>query len=134
MNLFIQVENNQTINHPAFEENLIQVFETIPENWEPFVRISCPILGVYQILESDQSSYQKVNGVWTDVWQLRDMTSEEKLALQNTVKSKWLSLGRNLSWIFDEETCSFIPPIDYPTDGNQYSWDENTVSWIPKTQ
>ena len=31
------------------------------------------------------------------------------------------------SWIWDGETWN--PPISYPTDGNFYVWDEETISW-----
>jgi hypothetical protein len=33
------------------------------------------------------------------------------------------------SWVLDEETCRWIPPIAYPTDGLPYTWDEATISW-----
>ena len=35
------------------------------------------------------------------------------------------------SWIFDEETCTWNPPIDRPENGGPYQWDEETVSWKP---
>jgi hypothetical protein len=33
------------------------------------------------------------------------------------------------SWILDEETCQWNPPIPYPTDGNNYVWNEATTDW-----
>ena len=33
------------------------------------------------------------------------------------------------SWVLDEETCQWIPPIKYPEDKNYYIWDEDNVSW-----
>jgi hypothetical protein len=33
------------------------------------------------------------------------------------------------SWILDEQTCQWNPPIQYPSDGNRYEWDEQTTSW-----
>ena len=33
------------------------------------------------------------------------------------------------SWILNEETCLWNPPIPYPNDGSQYTWDESTTSW-----
>lgn len=33
------------------------------------------------------------------------------------------------SWILDETTCLWTAPIPMPTDGKQYSWDENTLAW-----
>jgi hypothetical protein len=84
MNLYIEIENGVTKNHPALENNLIQAFGAIPAHWEPFIRVERPT-GIYQVLESNEVVYAKVNGVWTDVWAVRDMTAEEKTAKQQEV-------------------------------------------------
>jgi len=40
------------------------------------------------------------------------------------------------SWVLNETTCQWDAPIDYPTDGNTYYWNEdvyqanNTEGWI----
>jgi hypothetical protein len=34
------------------------------------------------------------------------------------------------SWILDETICQWKAPVDYPTDGKLYSWDEATQSWV----
>ena len=33
------------------------------------------------------------------------------------------------SWILDEETCIYTPPVAMPTDGKMYVWNETTTSW-----
>ena len=33
------------------------------------------------------------------------------------------------SWVINESTCLWEPPVEYPKDGNQYVWDEETTSW-----
>jgi hypothetical protein len=49
MNLYIETDSNgNTINHPAYEDNLIEAFGEIPPHWETFVRVAKPIIGVYQ--------------------------------------------------------------------------------------
>jgi hypothetical protein len=88
MNLYIQIKNNQPFEHPAFEENLLQAFGTVPEHWEPFVRVQCPVPTIYQNVD-EEPTYQKINGVWTDNWNLRDMTSEEKLAKQQSNRDEF---------------------------------------------
>jgi hypothetical protein len=40
----------------------------------------------------------------------------------------------NPSWILNEETYRWEPPIPYPNDGNYYAWDEATVSWLLLTE
>ena len=34
------------------------------------------------------------------------------------------------SWVLNEDTCRWKPPVDMPTDGGMYSWDEATTSWV----
>ena len=33
------------------------------------------------------------------------------------------------SWVLNEATCQWEPPVSYPTDGKFYYWDEDTTSW-----
>lgn len=116
MNLYIETENGQTKNHPAFEDNLLQAFNEIPSNWEPFVRVERPVPGVYEVVP-EMPTYEKVNGTWTDVWALRPMTTEEKTAKQQAVITAFNNReqAENWSaWTLDEATCTMIPPIQRP--------------------
>lgn len=33
------------------------------------------------------------------------------------------------SWLLDEDTCQWKSPVDYPTDGKRYTWNEETLAW-----
>ena len=33
------------------------------------------------------------------------------------------------SFILNEETCLWEAPVPYPTDGELYTWNEETISW-----
>jgi hypothetical protein len=33
------------------------------------------------------------------------------------------------SWVLDESTWTWNPPVAYPTDGSPYTWNESTQSW-----
>jgi hypothetical protein len=127
MKLYIQIEGGQTVNHPALEENLIQAFGVVPDHWEQFIRVERPNPGLYEILESDQPTYQKVDGVWTDVWSLRSMTEAEIAFKQKAAKDTWAARrqAENWSaWVFNESTCSYVPPIPRPdpVDGVIVFW------------
>lgn len=116
MKLYIQVENGQTVNHPAFEDNLIQAFGSVPTNWEPFNRIERPSTGIYEVIPNEPT-YQKINGIWTDVWAVRPMTVEEKTAKQQATIDAFNSREQAENWVawtLDEETCEMIPPIPRP--------------------
>ena len=157
MNLYIETENGATKNHPAFEHNLIQAFGSVPAHWEPFTRVERPALGVYDVLESNEPTYGKVNGTWTDIWTVRFMTAEEKTAKQQAVIAAFNNreYASNWSaWTFDEATCRMHPPIprpepvdgldirwcgadnnwkevpDFPIDDNQYKFDFFAWQWV----
>ena len=117
MNLYIETENGQTKNNPAFEDNLLQAFGSIPDHWEAFTRVERPVPAVYQVLDSDEPTYQKIDGVWTDVWALRDMTAEEKTAKQQAVITAFNAREQASNWsawTLDEATCKMQPPIPRP--------------------
>jgi hypothetical protein len=73
---------------------------------------------VYQVLEFDEPLYEKVDGVWTDVWTVREMTAEEKTAKQQAVITAFNSREQASNWsawTLDEATCMMVPPIPRPT-------------------
>lgn len=134
MNLYIETENGVTKNHPAFEGNLIQAFGSVPAHWEPFTRIERPTPGIYQLLESQEPVYTKVNGVWTDVWTVREMTAEEKTTLQQSVITAFneREYASNWSaWTLDEDTCTMQPPIPRPdpVEGKLVFWCGADANW-----
>ena len=34
------------------------------------------------------------------------------------------------SWILNEDTCLWEPPVPYPTDGERYLWNEEELEWV----
>jgi len=38
------------------------------------------------------------------------------------------------SWLLDETTCQWKAPVDYPTDGKRYTWNEEKTSWDAVTE
>lgn len=125
MNLYIETENGQPKNHPAFEENLIQAFGVIPSNWVSFNRVEHPVIGVYEVYEG--TTYELINDSYNDVHHVRQMTEEEKTIKQNQIITDWGN--RFPSWVFNEILCTFESPVPYPQDGKQYYWDESTINW-----
>lgn len=37
------------------------------------------------------------------------------------------------SWLLNEKTCQWVAPIDMPTDGKSYYWNEQVLSWTEIT-
>ena len=107
MRCYIQIENGNPIGHPVVEENFVQCFPEIdlnnlPSNWANFVRVVQPEIDRFEVIVG--VSYQWVDGVVKDVWDVRTMTDEEK----NTLIESW----RNQP---------------YPTD--EYYFNEVTYQW-----
>lgn len=132
MELFIRIVDGKPFEHPIFGDNFRQAFpdvdtNNLPPEFAKFQRVAAPRLGPYE--KNQAVSYKLINGVYTDVFVCEPMTSEEIANKQNAVKSEWLQNGFQ-SWIFNEATCTFDPPVPYPTDGKQYTWDESTTSWV----
>lgn len=84
MKLYIQVdENGQCMNHPALEENLLHALGSIPDHWEPFERIPQNItVNRYQ---NAVCSYQKIDGVWKDVWTAEEKSDAEKSIIKQKI-------------------------------------------------
>jgi hypothetical protein len=126
MNLYIRIKDGQPFEHPIFEDNFCQAFPDIdvnnlPPEFAKFERVECPEIGLYQVLEFQESTYQLVDGVYKDVWLVRDMTAEEKeTKKQISIKSAqdfWKSReqAENWSaWVLNEETLKYQPPIPRP--------------------
>jgi len=34
------------------------------------------------------------------------------------------------SWVLNEDTCLWVAPVPYPTDGEAYVWDEDAGDWV----
>lgn len=129
MELYIKLENGQIIDHPVLLVNLLQVYNTIPENYVKFERVDFPKPSVYKINEG--LTYQLINGVVTDIWHIRDMTDEEKINFQNQIKSQWTEDNGYPSWTFNEDQCMFEAPVPRPDkhDNVVYEWDESQLNW-----
>lgn len=89
MKLYIQVQDGNAINHPALEENLLDVYGEIPADWEPFERRMAPEpLNKYEYVSPFAVRYEKVDRVWTDIFETRSMTWEERKAVDDAEAAK----------------------------------------------
>ena len=135
MELYIQIRNGQPFEHPIFGDNFRQAFPDIdvnnfPPEFAKFERVERPILGVYQVMIQDEPTYELADGIYKDVWHIRDMTAEEKTAKQQIAKDDWAAFPNKnnfAAWTFDEATLTYVPPTPRP-EGN-VAWDGTTNTW-----
>ena len=112
----------------------MQAFGAIPAHWEPFTRVERPTPSVYQTIDSDEPVYAKVDGVWTDVWTVRELTTEEKTAKQQAVITAFNTRDQASNWsawTLDEATCTMQPPIlrPEPVEGKIVFWCGADANW-----
>lgn len=75
--LYLKVINGVPVDHPVFADNLVQAFGEIPAEYVPFTRLPPPVLGPFQVHDETAALYAELDGVWQDVWPVRDMNAEE---------------------------------------------------------
>ena len=133
MELYIRIKDGQPFEHPILGDNFRAAFpevdtNNLPQDFARFQRIEAPLLGVYELNQRVQ--YERgADGVYRDVWYCDQMTADQIKEKQDAVKANWAVNGFS-SWIFDEATCSFNPPVPRPEDGNNYAWRESDTSWV----
>ena len=138
MELFIRIKDGQPFEHPIFGDNFRAAFpevdvNNLPAEFARFQRVEPPVWGPYD--KNQRVQYERgVDGVYRDVWYCDKMTAAEVDAKQEEVKAQWAASGGFASWRFNAATCAFEAPVPYPTTGQQYRWDEPTLSWVEFTE
>ncbi len=136
MELYIRIKDGQPFEHPILGDNFREAFpdvdtNNLPAEFARFVRVAAPAIGVYE--KNQTVSYQLVDGAYTDVFAVEQMTAEEIAAKQQSVKDTWAANNGFASWSFNEATCAYEAPTPRPTDGKFYTWDEPTLAWVEVT-
>ena len=126
MNLYIRIKDGQPFEHPILEHNLRQAFpdvdtNNLPPEFARFERVERPVLGEHEVMASEMSTYELIDGVYKDVWHKRDMTAEEKEAKRQAsiraMQALWAArpqIENWSAWVFNEEALIYEPPIPRP--------------------
>lgn len=126
MDFYIKIENNQPIDHPVTEENLIQVFGSVPSNFAPFNRIqpidSGVLLGVYEKY-TNKYTLNSDGLTWQDTWSAIEMDQNEK-------NKKTNSLIYQVNFILSNFKILAQERISHLTDQNQSSAWETYLSLL----
>lgn len=75
-------------------------------------------------------------------------TSWVKTSINNRIRKNYASIGYQYdskrdafippkpydSWVLNEDTYLWEPPVPHPADDSSYYWDENTTNWVPVAQ
>lgn len=85
-----------------------------------------------------QASYNTKGGVHYDP-ETGEPSVDQSKALRKNYPGDGFSYDEELdafippklyeSWVLNETTCLWDPPVPYPNDNNNYGWDELTQQW-----
>lgn len=134
LELYIKIQNGLPVDHPQLKDNVLDAYELSDTDldghpdWLPFIRTEQPKAGIYEAVGGPL--YIRDGNIVNEQWIVRPMTDEEKVIKQNQRKFDWKNNGGPVNWIFDEEKCSYVPPLPYPDDGAPYIWVQEVSKWI----
>jgi hypothetical protein len=129
MELYIRIKDGKPFEHPILGDNFRQAFpsidtENLPPEFARFVRVAPPTVGVFEVC--DECVYELVDGVWTDVHNVRPMTAEEKAT---KIAQARASLPAN--WTLNEETLQpVMPPRPTVKGAYPYKFNMETGEWL----
>jgi len=131
MELYIQVKDGKPFEHPIVADNFRQAFphidtNNLPPEFARFVRVQPPAIGLFEVCP--ECVYELVDGVYTDIHNVRPMTAEEKAAKIAEAKANL----PNPTWRIDEETLRPILPL-MPTTGGPWTFDHTARDWVIAT-
>jgi hypothetical protein len=79
-------------------------------------------------------TYQQIDGVWTQVWEIVDRSSEEKEQILVNTWNLFASLKAPFadnfsSYVFDPCRKGYVAPMQKPDDGREYRWHGASSAW-----
>lgn len=86
-----------------------------------------------------QTSYNTKGGVYYDAYTNEPAEDQTKAFRKNYAglgftydyeRDAFIPPKQFESWVLDEETCLWNPPIKYPEDGKVYEWSEDDRKWV----
>ena len=129
MELYIRIKDGLPFEHPILGDNFRQAFpgidtNNLPPEFAQFVRVAPPSVGLFEVC--DECVYELVDGVYTDVHNVRPMTAEEK-----TAKIEQARATLRPNWTLNEETLQQIQPARPTVKGAYpYKFDRETNQWV----
>jgi hypothetical protein len=86
-----------------------------------------------------RTSYNTIGGIYRDPETNQPAVDQSKAFRKNfagigytydKIRDAFIPPKPFESWLLNDDTCYWIPPVPYPTDGKVYYWDETSLSWI----
>jgi hypothetical protein len=92
------------------------------ENWEVYYSV---LFGV----ECKQTSYNMYGGVHKENKTPFRKNYAGLNYIYDDTRDAFIPPKPYPSWVLNENSCLWEPPVPMPDDGNIYQWNENTLTW-----
>jgi len=102
------------------QDNNIKQYGVFPPPGVRYVRTDQPYLVVERLRLEIEKDYELY------LWAENDKVTFEKTVTFTTPRPK----QPYESWSWDSENLVWIPPVSYPNDGEEYTWNEETQEWV----
>lgn len=125
---FIKTQNNAAVGYPVALENLRLIYTKFdinnpPDGYLPVNKSNVPT--TLDVLTVYEPNYIIVGSAVNEIYVARPITEQEKQVLLDILEQR----KPYPSWVLDSK-YQWVPPVTYPQNGNKYTWDENSLSWV----
>ena len=114
---FAQLDENNIVTQVVVVNNNTLDFAELPESEEIGVEFCKSLFGEFTVWK--QTSF---NANFRKNYAGVGFTYDP-------VRNAFIPPKQFTSWILNEDTCQWHPPISRPDDENLYNWNEETLSW-----
>lgn len=86
---------------------------------------------VTEVIVAEQSHIDTLSGNWVQTsynGSIRKNFAGKGYTYDST-KDAFIPPKPHASWTLNNTTCKWEAPVDFPTDGKIYQWDESTTNW-----
>lgn len=123
---YAYIDENNIVTQVIVGKNENETWQDQPMDWE-------------QYYGAKRTSYNTRGGIYYDPNTNEPSPDQSKAFRKNYAGIGYTyDAGRDAfippqpypSWLLNETTCLWESPVPMPVDGNRYTWDESTQSWV----
>ena len=84
---------------------------------------------VTRVIVADQSFVDSIGGKWVQAYIGIESKYPNIGYTHDATRDAFIPPKPYDSWLLDEKTCQWEPPIPVPQDENFYTWNEEQLNW-----
>ena len=87
---------------------------------------------VVEVIVADEDYISELEGTWVQTSYNSNIRKNYASVggTYDSTRDAFINPKPYSSWILDETTCQWNPPVEIPDKENKYVWNEDTTSWV----